>query len=84
MRIEKRIVDNPDNNIATRELAIKQARKWRKTAKSAKEKRDLDKTIARLEGEIRSIKEKKNLAQEKQEILARLDAWQQKFNSLLD
>ena len=83
MRIEKRIVDNPDNNIATRELAIKQARKWRKTAKTAKEKRDLDKTIARLEGEIRGIKEKKNLAQEKQEILARLDAWQQKFDSML-
>ena len=80
--IEKRIVDNPDINIANRELAINQAKKWRKTAKTAKEKREIDNTIKRLEGEIRSIKEKKNLAAEKQAILQRLDKAWREFQNL--
>lgn len=78
--IEKRIIDDPINNIATRELAINQAKKWRKAAKTAKEKRDLDSTISRLEGEVRAIEEKKNLAEQKQALLHRLDKIQKDFN----
>lgn len=84
-QIEKRVVDNPDINIANRELAINQAKKWRKSAKTAKEKREIDNTIKRLEGEIRTIKEKKNLAAEKQAILQRLDkAWRDFQNLTFD
>ena len=79
-QIEKRIIDDPMNNIATRELAITQAKKWRKAAKTAKEKRDLDGTISRLEGEVRAIKEKKNLGEQKQALLHRLAKIQKDFN----
>ena len=78
--IEKRVIDDPMNNIATRELAINQAKKWRKAAKTAKEKRDLDSTISRLEGEVRAIREKKTKADEKQAILKRLAAVEKDFN----
>ena len=78
--IEKRVIDDPMNNIATRELAITQAKKWRKAAKTAKEKRDLDGTISRLEGEVRAIREKKTKADEKQAILKRLAAVEKDFN----
>ena len=79
-QIEKRVIDDPMNNIATRELAITQAKKWRKAAKTAKEKRDLDGTISRLEGEVRAIREKKTKADEKQAILKRLAAVEKDFN----
>lgn len=79
-QIEKRVIDDPMNNIATRELAINQAKKWRKAAKTAKEKRDLDSTISRLEGEVRAIGEKKTKADEKQAILKRLAAVEKDFN----
>lgn len=79
-QIEKRIIDDPMNNIATRELAITQVKKWRKAAKTAKEKRDLDNIISRIEGHVRAIKEKKNLAKQKQALLQRLDKIQKDFN----
>lgn len=82
--IEKRIVDDPLNNIATRQLAINQAKKWRKTAKTAKERKEIDGTISRLEGEIRAIREKKNVADEKMAIIKRLQAIQDDFNAFCD
>ena len=83
-QIEKRVMDDPQNNIATREMAIKQVKKWRKTAKTAKEKRELDNTITRLEGEVRAIKEKKSKAEEKQAILQRLQKLQNDFNAFCE
>lgn len=59
-RIEKRVVDDPRNNIATRQLAIKQAKRMRNGAKTGKEKRDIDEIITRLENEIQAIMDKVN------------------------
>lgn len=59
-RIEKRVVDDPRNNIATRQLAIKQAKRMRNGAKTNKEKRDIEELINRLENEIQAILDKQN------------------------
>ena len=56
--IEKRVIDDPMNNIATRKLAIKQAKKMRNGSRSKSEKRDIDKLIERLEKEIQEIIDK--------------------------
>lgn len=63
-QIEKRVVDDPKNNIATRQLALKQARKMRNGARSKTEKRNIDKWIDRLEKEIQAIIDNQKLANE--------------------
>lgn len=98
--IEKRVVDDPRNNIATRELAIKQVKKMRNGARSSQEKRDLNKLIDRLESEIQAILEKANEDAETPEqtkpkktektpeeikaIMDRLNKMQEKFNKLYE
>lgn len=58
--IEKRVIDDPRNNIATRQLAIKHAKRMRNGARTSKEKRDIDEIINRLEMEIQAIMDKVN------------------------
>lgn len=90
-RIEKRVIDDPRNNIATRQLAIKQAKRMRNGAKTSKEKRDIEELISRLEAEIQAILDKDTDKQSKtpqkqdktpeevQAILDRLNEIQKKF-----
>lgn len=59
-QIEKRVIDDPRNNIATRQLAIKQAKRMRNGAKTSKEKRDIEDLINRLEAEIQAILDKQD------------------------
>ena len=66
-QIEKRVVDDPMNNIATRKMAIKQVKKMRNGSKSMNEKRSLDKLIDRLEAEIQAIIDKQNGETDKEE-----------------
>ena len=96
--IEKRVVDDPRNNIATRELAIKQVKKMRNGARSSQEKRDLNKLIDRLESEIQAIlanedaetpeqtkpKKTEKTPEEIKAIMDRLNKMQEKFNKLYE
>ena len=63
--IEKRVVDDPQNNIATRRLAIKQVKKMRNSSRSSKEKKSIDELLDRLEAEIQAIMDKQALENEK-------------------
>ena len=66
-QIEKRVVDDPMNNISTRKMAIKQVKKMRNGSRSMNEKRSLDKLIDRLEAEIQAIIDKQNGVSDKEE-----------------
>ena len=63
--IEKRVVDDPQNNIATRQLAIKQVKKMRNSSRSSKEKKSIDELLDRLEAEIQAIMDKQALEVQK-------------------
>lgn len=66
-QIEKRVIDDPQNNIKTRQMAIKQAKRMRNGAKTDKERRDIGKLIERLEAEIQAIIDKQNGATDDKE-----------------
>lgn len=81
-QIEKRVMDDPKNNIATREQAIRAAKRLRNGAKSKQERQQIDKLLDRLNAEIRYFKEKgETPKKDVAAIMARLDKWQEEINN---
>ena len=80
--IEKRVIDDPQNNIRTREQAIRAAKRMRNGAKSKQERKQIDKLLDRLNAEIRYIKEKgETPTKDVAAIMARLNEWEQKIKN---